>query len=50
MDEAQHRTGADFNGAPSPAATRPGGIESGVVVGFIVAAVAAIGGLIYWAM
>jgi hypothetical protein len=50
MDEAQRHTGADFKGAPSPAATRQDGLESGLVIAFIVVAVAAIGALVVWAM
>lgn len=50
MDDAEHTAGADFKGSPSPAATQPNGIESKLVVAFIVAAVAVIGALVYWAM
>jgi hypothetical protein len=50
MDEAKRDTGADFKGAPSPAATQPGGAESKVVIAFIIAAVAVIAALVYWAM
>ena len=50
MQDLNPNSGADFKGAPSPAATQPHGAESKLVIGFIIVAVLVIAALVAWAM